>query len=421
VSNTVKASEPQPLAFKATDPRSHACPHDNYVAMQGQSPVFFDPDRNLYWVTRYDLIEKINQTPETFSNHVDIYEGTRLDGYPQEVKEIRSGLVEHVDTMLTNANAESHRAYRKLVDKAFMPRRVRMIESEIDALAVQLMDDFPETNEVEFASQFAIPLTFTIIARQLGISTDMLPTFKKWSDSIDTLISNMGDTEALLASARNERDMQNYMLERCAARREDPKDDIISDIVTADFNGERPLNDGELYNILTQLFVAGNKSTRSTLIGAIYNLAQNPEILESIRAGGRPAVKAFVEEILRLWAPVQGLYRRVLHDTEIEGVAIPKGALVHVRYAAANIDPAVHENPLEIDLERPNPKRHMAYGSGAHHCIAATLARQELVSAIEQLTARYSRITLEQDEKDLDYFPSYHLRCPTALHVKFHV
>ena len=155
-------------------------------------------------------------------------------------------------------------------------------------------------------------------------------------------------------------------------------------------------------------------------MGAIYYLTQQPEIYDRIREGGQPVIEVFVEEVLRMWSAVQGLYRTVLHDTEIEGVAIPKGAKIHIRWGAANIDPSVFDHPLEIDLSRPNAKAHMAFGYGAHHCVGAALARQELVTSIDQLTTRFSKVTLEQPESDFQFFPSYHLRCLEALRVKFH-
>ena len=411
--------EPKLLKFKATDPVNHLYPHDNYATMHDQAPVFFDPERELYWVVRYDLIQYVNRNPQTFSSHIELFGGTGIVGYPKSVQEIRSRGVGHGDTLITNNDRDSHRAYKEIVQKAFSPRRVRMFEVQTQDLASRLIDEFPESGEIDFSAQFAVPLTFTVICRQLGIEEEMLPTFKKWSDSIDVLLSNMADEEALISAAKDELELQEYMLQRCELRRRDPKEDVISDIVTARFKGERPLTDTELFGILNQLFVAGNESTRSTLMGAIYYLTQQPEIHARIREGGQPVIRVFVEEVLRMWSAVQGLYRITLHDTEIEGVRIPKGAKVHIRYGAANVDPSAFDTPCEIDLARPNPRGHLAFGYGIHHCVGAALARQELVTAIDLLTTRFSKVTLAQPQTDFHFFPSYHLRCLEALKVKF--
>lgn len=411
--------QPQLLSFKATDPVNHLHPHDNYANMHGQAPVFFDPERELYWVVRYDLIQYVNKNPQTFSSQIELFGGTGIVGYPKSVQEIRSRGVGHGDTLITNNDRDSHRGYKDLVQQAFAPRRVRMFEAQTKDLASRLIDEFPESGEIDFSAQFAVPLTFTVICRQLGIEEEMLPTFKKWSDSIDVLLSNMADEEALISAAKDELELQKYMLQRCELRRRDPKEDVISDIVTAKYKGERLLTDTELFGILNQLFVAGNESTRSTLMGAIYYLTQQPEIYARIREEGQPVIKIFVEEVLRMWSAVQGLYRIALHDTEIEGVKIPQGAKVHIRYGAANIDPSAFDNPCEIDLARPNPRGHLAFGYGIHHCVGAALARQELVTAIDLLTTRFSKVTLEQPQTDFHFFPSYHLRCLEALRVKF--
>jgi|TARA_B110000483_G_scaffold241556_1_gene324886 cytochrome P450 len=411
--------EPQLLKFKATDPANHLYPHDNYANMHDQSPVFFDPERELYWIVRHDLIQYVNKNPQTFSSHVELFGGTGINGYPESVQEIRARGVGHGDTLITNNDRDSHRAYKEIVQRAFSPRRVLMFEQQTKDLASRLIDEIPESGEIDFSAQFAVPLTFTVICRQLGIEEEMLPTFKKWSDSIDVLLSNMADEQALISAAKDELELQKYMIERCELRRQDPKEDVISDIVTARFKGERLLTDMELFGILNQLFVAGNESTRSTLIGAIYYLTQQPEIYARIREGGQPVIKVFVEEVLRMWSAVQGLYRTTLHDTELEGVTIPKGAKVHIRYGAANVDPSAFDNPCEIDLERPNPRNHLSFGYGIHHCVGAALARQELVTAIDLLTTRFSKVTLEQPHKDFHFFSSYHLRSLEVMKVKF--
>jgi len=415
----VHAKEPQPLGFRATDPTNHLDPHDNYAQMHNQSPVFFDSERELYWVVRNDLIRYINTNPQIFSSNVELFGGTGIVGYPKSVQEIRSRGVGHGDTLITNNDADSHRAYKEIVQRAFAPRRVLMFETQTQDLAHQLIHAFPESGEIDFSSQFAVPLTFTVICRQLGIEEAMLATFKKWSDSIDVLLSNMAEEEALISAAHDELALQQYMLQRCELRRKDPKEDVISDIVTARFKGERPLNDTELFGILNQLFVAGNESTRSTLMGAIYYLTQQPEIFDQIRDGGQPVIKVFVEEVLRMWSAVQGLYRRALHDTEIEGVMIPKGAKIHIRYGAANIDPDAFTNPRQIDLTRAQPRGHLSFGYGIHHCVGAALARQELVTAIDLLTTKFSKVTLEQSPSDFHFFSSYHLRCLESMRVKF--
>lgn len=413
------SAEPQPLLFQATDPKNHLYPHDNYADMHDQTPVFYDPDRDLYWVVRYDLIQHVNMNPQTFSSNVELFGGTGIVGYPESVQAIRSSGVGHGDTLITNNDASSHRAYKEIVQKAFAPRRLILFETQIRALARQLIDEFPESGEVDFSSQFAVPLTFTVICRQLGIEEKMLSTFKKWSDSIDVLLGNLAEEDALISAAQDELALQQYMLKRCELRRHNPKEDVISDIVTASFNNERPLNDTELFGILNQLFVAGNESTRSTLMGAIYYLTQNPEIFAQIREGGEPVIKVFVEEVLRMWSAVQGLYRRAMHDTELEGVKIPKGAKVHIRYGAANVDPNAFKNPFDIDLTRSRPRSHLAFGYGAHHCVGAVLARLELVTAIELLTTTFSKVTLEQSPEEFHFFSSYHLRCLESLRVKF--
>lgn len=126
-------------------------------------------------------------------------------------------------------------------------------------------------------------------------------------------------------------------------------------------------------------------------------------------------MKVFVEEILRVWSPNQGQYRRVRKDTEIEGVFVPKGAMLHLRYGAANFDENVFGCPETIDLDRAKPRQHLSFGTGIHTCVGAPLARQEILTGFQMLFERFDGFELAEDPADLNVHPSYNLRGPASL------
>jgi cytochrome P450 family 142 subfamily A polypeptide 1 len=149
-----------------------------------------------------------------------------------------------------------------------------------------------------------------------------------------------------------------------------------------------------MVNIASQLLVAGNETTTTTLTTAMFMLLEAPELRARLIA--EPAlIPAYVEEVLRLHAPIPHLYRQVLKDTELAGVAIPKGAVVMVVYGAGNRDPAKFPSPAEIDLQRANGRQHLSFGKGVHFCIGNVLSRTELRIALEQLLQRIPAFRLD--------------------------
>ena len=130
-------------------------------------------------------------------------------------------------------------------------------------------------------------------------------------------------------------------------------------------------------------------------------------------------IKRFTEEILRWESPVQGLFRYVKEDTELGGVAIPKGATVMIRYASGNRDECKFANGDEFDIERKNSGAHMAFGSGIHHCVGSQLARAEMIASFRAMLNRFSSIELAVPEDDIEYHFSFALRGPAALPLRF--
>ena len=152
----------------------------------------------------------------------------------------------------------------------------------------------------------------------------------------------------------------------------------------------------ELQNLLQQLITGGYITTADAITSAMWLLTQHPE--QTRRLSQDPSlIKAFAEESLRMLAPVQGLFRKATRDVELHGVNIPEGAILHVRYGAANRDPETFPDPDAFDVTREHVMRHMSFGQGPHACVGAPLARQELITAFERLLARLDDLRLDPD------------------------
>jgi cytochrome P450 len=369
-----------------SDPAVQRCPHAAYAHLQAHSPVYRDPGTGFYVVTRYEDAVHVNANPQLYSNTT-----TQIfaRSHSPVAAEVGRRYAEHgflpVHTLVSN-DPPSHTGYRALVDQAFARRTVVALEPGIRQTVDALIDLFIERRKVEFVPEFAIPLPMRVIAQELGLPIEDWSLFKQWSDaSIEQINPNLApDRELELTDLLIQ--MQQYLHRHLQAYRRQPAASVLSRLANAELDG-RLLSSEEMVNIASQLLVAGNETTTTTLTTSMFMLTEAPHVRARLHA--EPAlIPAFVEEVLRLHAPIPHLYRQVLADTELAGVAIPRGAVVMVVYGAGNRDAAKFPSPETIDLERANARQHPSFGKGVHFCIGNVLARTELRIALEQLLQR---------------------------------
>lgn len=403
-------------AYNFFDPAVIENPFEFYGALHREAPVYPLPETDIVLVSDYDLVIEALAKPELFSNKF----GPLLEGRAAQEPEVRA-VMDHgwpaVDTLLTN-DPPSHRRFSKLVNKAFSAGRVKKMEGYMEAIVDELIDTIEPAGRCEFVADFAVKLPVIVIADQLGVPRSDMTKFKQWSDSFVARLGGMASKEEELECAKDVVAFQHYMHERLEERRRAPRDDILSDLVNARVEDERPLDDAECLNILQQLLVAGNETTTNAIAGGLLLLIHNPQ--SQRRIADDPSLMAnMVEEVLRLEAPTSGMWRVVKQDTELGGVAIKAGAMVHLRYAAANRDPDQYEDPDAFDPARKNAKSHLAFGRGIHICIGAMLARKEMQVAFGRLFARLDNFRLQEGKNDLTHFTNVMLRGLKVLYVEF--
>ena len=206
------------------------------------------------------------------------------------------------------------------------------------------------------------------------------------------------------------------LIEEC---RREPQENMISILANSKLEGDdRLLTHGECLSVLNQFLVAGHETTTSTFGWGMLLLCRNPEIQDVLR-DDPSLVKTFVEEVLRLESPVQGLPRLVTKDTELGGHPLKAGNMIMLRYGAANRDERQFENPDELDVHRKKAGMQMAFGSGVHFCIGAPLARQELNLGFPALLKRMGNIRLAPGHPPPEAEPSFILRNLPQLHIDY--
>lgn len=399
-----------------------------FAALREATPVAWIEELQCFAITRYDDMMEVLRDPETFSSRMPTGPKAVNDTMTMiqelmiespEIGEVLSkGLIVASAPVLLNADPPDHDRHRALVNRAFSPPRVRKMEEPIRALAHALVDDFIEKESCEFVSEFSVLFPLTVIAGALGVPDGDLATFKRWSDDFVVAIGNhLLDKDTLKRMLVSQVEFFEYFTEMIEQKRENPGDDLISDVVHATVADEEPLTTMEMLGMFSQFLVAGNETTTKLLASTMLMLTEQPELMAAVRADPS-LIPGLVEESLRLHAPVQGLYRVADRDVEVGGVLIPAGSSVWLLYGSGNRDEGEFTQPDSVDLERENSRGHLAFGQGIHYCLGSNLARAEGRIALEVLLERLDDIAVAEDA-DIEYEISYILRGLRELPLTF--
>lgn len=302
-----------------------------------------------------------------------------------------------------------HTRFRRLINTSFTPRAALALEPMIVSLVDELVDGMLESSDrrADLHDALAMPLPVIVIARMLGVPEEMRDTFKEWSDS--QLQGMNGTDPAREAKARKA--LADYMLAEVDARRSIARDggempnDIISDIVAASLDDERPITDAEMLSLLTQILVGGNETTTSLITNLMWRLLGDRTLWEAI-VSDPDLVDLAIEESLRFDPPVLGLYRTTTCPVTMSGTEIAAEDKVHILYASANRDPVVWEHPDEFRLDRDinRLRQHLSFGFGTHVCPGAALARTEARAALRKLISAAPSLRLVGEPERIETF-----------------
>lgn len=396
-------------------------PWEFYNELHARCPVFPIPEIGGVMLTKFDDVRFVLTRPDLFSNSGragGAKKGLQVDNARRYREILRERGWPHVET-LQRCDPPEHTRYRRLVGKAFLPKRITAIAPEIEEISAELIDGLIDAGECEFNLDYAMPLPGTVIAGQLGLDRSEIHRFNKWAHAMLALSMRPLTEAELLETVEVELEAQHHLAAEFEQRRAQPTDDLISTLVHA-HEGEgdvEQLTVAELQNLMHQLMTGGFETTTSALNHGMWLLTRRSDVQDRLRSD-LSLIPAFIEEVLRFESPVQGLVRTATQDVEINGVVIPEGAIVMVRYAAANRDAAMFDGADEFDLNRETTK-HLAFGAGPHFCVGAALARQELTTAFTQWIERTSSIELARPFVGAVHEPSFILFPMKELPLRF--
>jgi hypothetical protein len=314
-----------------------------------------------------------------------------------------------------------HTRLRRLVSKAFAPRVIARLAPRIRELSDELLTeagaDAGTGRQIEVVGRLAYPLPVRIISELLGVPPGDHPRFAGWSASLAHSLQPrfLGNGAGLDAAAdRARQEFAGYFGELIAARRARPADDLLSELIRAEDDGQR-LSEAELIATCVLLLVAGHETTVSLISNAILALLRHPDQLAALRADPELAAAA-IEETLRYDAPVQFTGRVARGGMQVGDVTAPDGGMLLLLIAATGRDPEVFAEPDRFDIRRGAPG-HLAFAAGPHFCLGAPLARLEATIAVQAFATRLTGPEL--DPAGLAYKPNLNLRGPARLVVGF--
>src|SRR5581483_4771061 len=302
-----------------------------------------------------------------------------------------------------------HVKYRKILDPLFAPRRMDALEDDIAARVNHFIDAFADKGACEFTSDLAVPFPSSVFLGLMGLPWEELDTFLRLKDGI-LRPGGYGMLEATKMSAEERRKIQadtareiyDYFNAILDERARDPRDDILTQFLRTEVEGEK-LSREEILDICFLFLIAGLDTVTDSLSCFFAFLAQNAGHRRQI-ATDPGVINRAVEELLRWETPVPGIPRQATSDQELHGCPIKAGDMVSVSLGAANLDPEEFADPFAVDLDRePNP--HIAFGGGVHRCLGSHLARRELRVALREWHRRIPDYWIKPGHEQLEYPP----------------
>jgi cytochrome P450 len=305
-------------------------------------------------------------------------------------------------------NPEMWRSHRQELTDPWVGPGASRNEAMVREVARNLIDQWDKTGQVEFVSQFAQPLPHTVMANVLGWPLEDLALLKTFGDGcVKPFVYGRGHRNELEPDeVASQFDVlakfRQYTHELIQAKRAHPADDMISFLTQVEYSPlARTLTDNEINGIVYAMVIGGLETTQYALAEQVQLLIDRPGVWEELRAD-RGKIRAFTEEAMRLRSPTQGLSTRITSQDEVfQGVSVPKGSFLHLRWAAANIDPDEWDCPHELQLDRKAGTRHLVFSQGARVCPGASLSRLEQTIAWETLLERFAAVDYDADNSFL--------------------
>lgn len=390
-----------PLTPEDFRPLENACfqhPYDFYRMLRDAYPVY-QLSNGIFCVSRYEDIVEVSRNPDVFSSThqgivAGLHPGADIERAGAKMAALADMGVVPAD-VLALSDPPKHTDERKIGHKGLNARFVKSLEPVVEELCVSMMNEFIDKGSVEFMQEFGWRLPMRLIIRLLGFADDDYEQVKIWCMHGIASQSGISTPAEMMRSRAESMAFMRYCWTQYQRCRANPRDDLCGMFVGFAEDPENPFTPQLAVSAIFQLLIAGSDSSATSMGNALKMLIENPQLAGEIRADIDNKLPAFVEEVFRLESAFQGHFRWVKEDTELHGVKLPRGSRVFLMWASGNRDERVFERPDEVDLNRPNGKKHLTFGHGIHACIGRELARSEIRIVLREFLTRTRNLRID--------------------------
>lgn len=379
--------------------------YDWFRQMRDTQPVWLDESSGCWHVFRYADVNRVTTEHAVFSSERRQRALVRPRSSTLAAEAHENGSGRRAGRSILAMDPPQHRQYRNLVSSSFTPRALSRLSGRIAEITQELLDKVRCAGHMDMVTDIAYPLPTIVIAEMLGVPTSDRPLFKQWADGL--LNQQLSDAEFIRADEAQANkpemqrlrklfeDMSDYFEAMLEERRRQPREDMMSDLLAAEVDGER-LSIEDTISFCILLLLAGHVTTTNLLSQAIRCFDEHPDALEQVRKQPE-LMPGAIEEVLRYASPVWRLSRITKEEVTLEGVTIPADAPVFAWLASANRDERQFPEPERFDITR-TPNKHIAFGHGIHFCIGAPLSRMEASIALPMLVEQLPDLHVLHDK-----------------------
>ena len=391
------AIDPRPMIdYRPEHPAILANPFALFDQMRTEDPVHWSPRLKSWVLTRYDDIKRVCLEPARMSSD-------RLRPFfasiPSEEAKKIGDIMRYLSLWMVFKDAPEHTRLRRLTGKVFHNKSMQAMRPQVEDIAQRLIGRIGDKTEFDFISEFAGPLPCLVIMAMLGVPREDLAQVKRMSDEIALFIgSSRTSSEKYDTAEAATHEMAEYFRRHITLRRSDPRDDLMTELVHIDDNGDT-LSEDELIATCILLLFAGHETTTNHIANGMLSLARFPDEQQKLRlrtatsnqSANAKFAAAAVEELLRYDGPSGAQVRIVAQSHELRGKQLKEGDRVFMMLNAANRDPEAYAQPNLLDLERDGVP-HLTFGFGLHICLGFPLARLEGQVAFPTLLKRFASV-----------------------------
>ncbi len=396
------------------DPLDLNDPYPLLAQARQEQPVFYSPPIDYWVVTRYDDIKAIFRDHETYTAANTI---TPIVPFSETVKRMLADGVYHPQPVLSNNVPPSHTRIRALVNRLFVPRRMKSFAPAIQAIAESAIDRIQDRTQADIVAELTYEYPAHVLFHVLGVPEADVPRVKAWSGNRIKLYYARPSASEQIEMTGKLVPFWRYVVELVQDKVDNPADDLTSDLIRMRAGKDEVLTINEIASCMITLLVAGHETTTAQINNALLHCLSKRERWTTLCA--RPdAIPQLLEEMMRYDPSVCTWRRLAVEESTIADVTIPAGSNLLLMLNSANRDQGVFPDPDEIIIDRDNLRDHLGFGYGIHYCVGAPLARLEMAILLEALTKKLPDLCLVPGQQ-IEYTRNISFRGPISLQVSW--